>query len=73
MQLLTNLEIGWLNGWIYSVIFLVIACSNYIFTKRMTSFSWMSKKQFLLAGVADVATIGLCIFTIWKPIAYHDL
>jgi protein-S-isoprenylcysteine O-methyltransferase Ste14 len=73
MQLLTNLEIGWLNGWIYSVIFLVIACSNYIFTKRMTSFSWMTKKQFLLAGIADVATIGLCIFTIWKPIVYPGI
>ena len=62
MQLLTNLEIGWLNGWIYSVVFLVIGCSNYIFTKRMTSFSWMAKKQFLLAGIADVATIGLLKF-----------
>lgn len=70
MELLANLEIGWLNGWIYSAIFLVIGCSNYIFAKRMTSFSWMTKKQFLLAGIADVATIGLCIFTIWKPIAH---
>lgn len=73
MQLLANLEIGWLNGWIYSVIFLVISSSAYIFAKRMTSFSWMTKKQFLLAGVADVAAIGLCIFTIWKPILYPGI
>jgi protein-S-isoprenylcysteine O-methyltransferase Ste14 len=70
MRLPANLGIGWLNGWIYSAIFLVISCSVYIFAKRMTSFSWMTKKKFLLAAIADVAAIGLCIFTIWKPIAY---
>jgi protein-S-isoprenylcysteine O-methyltransferase Ste14 len=70
MELLADLEIGWLNGWIYSAIFLVISSSAYIFANRMTSFSWMTKKQVLLAGIADVATVGLCIFTIWKPIAY---
>jgi len=73
MQFLTSLEIGWLNGWIYSAIFLVVNCSAYIFAKRMTSFSWMTRKQVLLAGIADVATIGLCIFTIWKPIAYPGI
>ena len=67
IQPLTNLEIGWLNGWIYSATLLVISSSAYVFAKRMTSFSWMTQKQFLLAGIADVATIGLCIFTIWKP------
>jgi protein-S-isoprenylcysteine O-methyltransferase Ste14 len=73
MELLADLEIGWLNGWIYSAILLVISSSAYIFAKRMTSFSWMTKKQVLLAGIAEVATIGLCIFTIWKPIVYPGI
>jgi protein-S-isoprenylcysteine O-methyltransferase Ste14 len=70
MELLTDLQIGWLNGWIYSAVFTVVTCSNLAFTKRMAAFSWMSKKQVVLAGVADVVTIGLCVFTIWMPIAY---
>jgi protein-S-isoprenylcysteine O-methyltransferase Ste14 len=70
MGFLANLQIGWLNGWIYSAVFMIIGCSNLFFTKRMTAFSWMRREQVLLAGMADVVATGLCIFTIWKPIAY---
>jgi protein-S-isoprenylcysteine O-methyltransferase Ste14 len=65
-----ELRIGWLNGWIYSAIFVAVACSAYVFARRMTSFAWMSRKQLVLAGLADVIITGLCIYTIWKPIVY---
>ena len=45
MGFLADLEIGWFNGWIYSALLLVIACSNFLFAKRMTVFSWMSRKR----------------------------
>lgn len=67
---MAELRIGWLNGWIYSAIFLGVACSAYVFARRMTSFAWMSRKQLLAAGMADVIMAGLCIFTIWRPIVY---
>jgi protein-S-isoprenylcysteine O-methyltransferase Ste14 len=70
MQLLANLEIGWLNGWIYSAIMLVISSSAYIFAGRMTSFTWMTRKQVLVAGLADVVIVGLSIFTLWTPVVY---
>jgi protein-S-isoprenylcysteine O-methyltransferase Ste14 len=73
MQLLGNLEIGWLNGWIYSAIMLVVSSSAYLFAKRMTSFAWMTRKQVVLAGLADVAIVGLSIFTIWTPIVYPGI
>jgi len=68
MHLLTDLQIGWLNGWIYSAIVLAVSSSAYIFAKRMTSFAWMTRRQVLLAGLADVAMVGLSIFTLWTPI-----
>ena len=68
-----ELQIGWLNGWVYAVIFFAVACSAYVFARRMTSFAWMSRKQLLLAGIADVVITGLCIFTIWKPIVYPGI
>ena len=65
-----ELRIAWLNGWIYSAIFMAVALSAYIFARRMTSFAWMSRTQFGIAGMADAIMTGLCIYTIWKPIVY---
>lgn len=68
-----ELRIGWLNGWIYSAIFMAVASSVYVFARRMTSFAWMSRRKFLVAGLADVIITGLCVLTIWKPIVYPGL
>jgi protein-S-isoprenylcysteine O-methyltransferase Ste14 len=68
-----ELRIGWLNGWVYSALLMAVTCSAYVFAKRMTSFAWMSRKQLVLAGMADVLVTGLCIYTIWKPIVYPGL
>ena len=65
-----ELRIGWLNGWIYSGVFMAVSLSAYVFARRMTSFAWMSRRQLVIAGMADVITTGLCILTIWKPIVY---
>jgi protein-S-isoprenylcysteine O-methyltransferase Ste14 len=68
-----ELRIGWLNGWVYSALLMAVTCSAYVFARRMTSFAWMSKRQLLVAGMADVITTGLCIYTIWKPIIYPGM
>ena len=73
MGFLVDLEIGWLNGWIYSAILVLVSCSCYLFAKRMTDFSWMSRRQSLIAGSADLVIVGVCIFTLWTPIAYPGI
>ena len=39
MGFLADLQIGWLNGWIYSATVLLVSSSAYLFAKGMTSFA----------------------------------
>ena len=69
MYLLKNMELGLFNGWIYSLILLLVSHSGFIFAKRMPSFPSMTKTAIILSIAVSVFSYGVPIFTIWLPIS----